>query len=193
MIITVIIFSLVAGCGVNKWGYYTPFMLFGSVLVAVATGLITTWSPTTPTGPWIGYQILLGTGTGLAIQQAHTAAQTVLADADVPTGVVVLIFAQILGGTIFLSVAENVFSNRLVAEISKAVPGLDAGHLLHAGATSLRQVVTGEELKRVVEAYSRGLSQTFLVAVGLAALGFFGAAGTEWRSVKKKGQERRDG
>ncbi|KAI1494366.1 hypothetical protein F5X96DRAFT_617618 [Biscogniauxia mediterranea] len=43
------------------------------------------------------------------IQQAHTAAPTVLKAPDLPTGTVVLIFAHIMGGTIMLPVAQSSF------------------------------------------------------------------------------------
>lgn len=184
-ILGVVIFSLVAGFGVARTGYYTPFMLAGSVILSIGIGLVTTWHVSTPTAIWIGFQILVGAGGGLGIQQAHTAAQRVLADEDVPTGAVILIFAQILGGTLFISVAENVFENRLVAELRLVAPGFDASVLTSTGVTTLRSVVQAGDLQNVLLAYNEALMQTFYVAVALAVLSFVGAAGTEWLSVKK--------
>jgi hypothetical protein len=100
-----VVFSFVAGVGVWVTGYYTPFMILGGGLVAGgAAAVAATWRPSTSDAALIGCQVLFGAGAGVGIQQAHTAAQTVLADKDVPTGVVVLIFAQILGGTVWPSV-----------------------------------------------------------------------------------------
>ncbi len=53
---------------VNKLGYYIPVALFAAVLLSVGSGLIATFSPSTPTGKWIGYQILYGAGRGLGLQ-----------------------------------------------------------------------------------------------------------------------------
>ena len=53
---------------VNKVGYYVPVALFAAVLLSVGSGLIATFSPSTPTGKWIGYQILYGAGRGLGLQ-----------------------------------------------------------------------------------------------------------------------------
>ena len=53
---------------VGKLGYYLPVTLFGSVLIAIGNGLISTFEPGTSAGKWIGYQILLGIGTGVALQ-----------------------------------------------------------------------------------------------------------------------------
>ena len=53
---------------VNKVGYYIPVALFATVLLSVGCGLMATFSASTPTGKWIGYQILYGTGRGLGLQ-----------------------------------------------------------------------------------------------------------------------------
>lgn len=53
---------------VNNVGYYIPVALFAAVLLSVGSGLIATFSPSTPTGKWIGYQILYGAGRGLGLQ-----------------------------------------------------------------------------------------------------------------------------
>jgi hypothetical protein len=177
---------LIAGIGVSRLGYYTPFMITGSFLLSIGAGLITAWTPASPAAMWIGYQILIAAGAGLGIQQAHTAAQTVLADSDVPTGAVVIIFAQILGGTVFISAAQSIFSNRLICGLQTAAPYLDPKIIISTGATSLKGVVAKDDLPAVLDAYNSALAQTFYIAAALATLSFVGAVMTEWRSVKKK-------
>jgi len=54
-------------------GYYLPITLVGGVLIAIGNGLISTFEPGTSVGKWIGYQILLGAGTGGALQTVGTA------------------------------------------------------------------------------------------------------------------------
>jgi hypothetical protein len=49
-------------------GYYIPVALFASVLLSIGSGLMSTFSPTTSTGKWIGYQIIYGVGRGLGVQ-----------------------------------------------------------------------------------------------------------------------------
>lgn len=46
-------------------GYYTPVMVTGTVLMVIATGLYTTFSPITLPPEWIAYQILLVSGWAL--------------------------------------------------------------------------------------------------------------------------------
>lgn len=55
-------------CLVGKVGYYTPFAIGGSALVAIGNGLLSSLSPTTSTGRWVGYQVIMGVGRGVASQ-----------------------------------------------------------------------------------------------------------------------------
>lgn len=160
-------------------------MIAGAVVLSIGIGMITTWGVSTSKGAWVGYQVLLGLG----IQQAHTAAQTVLADDDVPTGAVVLIFAQLLGGTLFISVAENVSENRLIDNLRRSVLRSDSKTILSAGATNLRTIVTPKDLPLISRAYSQALTSAYYVATGLAVLSTIGALATEWRSIKGKKED----
>lgn len=160
-------------------------MILGAALSVVGACLIATWQVTSPPAQWVGYQILFSAGAGLGIQQAHTAAQTVLAATDVPTGAVIIIFAQILGGTVWLSIAQNVLTSQLLRGLVDAVPGVDSKIVLRTGATDLRGLVGVHFLDRVLEVYDFALTRTFYCGVGLAAVALVAGCGMEWRSIKK--------
>ena len=73
MLLLTIIAQLVASvlCWflVQKTGYYyLPEILAGNSLVAIASGLVTTFTPNTGTGRWIGFQIIGGVGRGFVMQ-----------------------------------------------------------------------------------------------------------------------------
>lgn len=186
-----VVFSLIAGFGVSKSGYYTPFMIVGSALLLVGASVISTWKPSTSNATLIGHQILFGAGAGLGIQQAHTAAQAVLSDVDIPTGVVILIFAQILGGTVWLSVSQNLLTGHLVARLPQVLPGLNVSQILDMGATGFREAVGPELQEAAARVYSDALTRTFLCTVGLAGLAFCASLGMEWQSIRP--QEKREG
>lgn len=170
------------------WGYYTPFMLLGSIFAAVGLGLTTTFNPDTPSPVWIGYQILAGAGVGFGFQQPLIAVQTVLDIEDVPTGTAVVVFLQTLGGALFVSVGQNIFTNKLVEKIAEYVgPAFgDPKSVLMLGATSVQTIVPKELLPAVTQAYNDALTQTFVVFAAMASASILGAAWTEWRSVKGK-------
>lgn len=186
MLISVVLFSLVAGVIVSVVGYYTPFMLVGTVLMSIGYGLISTFQPDTGAGVWIGYQILAGAGVGFGMQQPLIAVQAVLSDKDLPTGTAVVVFTQTLGGSLFVSVSQNVFSNKLVEYVGDYAPGLDPSTVLSAGATSIQKIIPAEFLEGVTLAYNDALMQTFLVSAALAAITIVGSGFMEWRSVKGK-------
>lgn len=58
-----------------------------SCLMSIGAGLISAWRIDTRSGMWIGYQIMLGFGIGLAMQHAAIAIQTVLEPRNIPVGV----------------------------------------------------------------------------------------------------------
>lgn len=177
---------LVAGPVTTLIGFYTPVMVIGSILMAVATGLLTTFSPSTPPSEWISYQILYGIGVGLAFQQPYTAIQTVLPESSVATGLVVLSFTQEIGGIMALSIAQNMFTNSLTRNLAKQVPGLDPGVTLKNGALGIRNIVSGEDVAGVKRAYNDAIVNVFYLALALTSLTMIGAVFIEWRSVKEE-------
>ena len=189
MILSLVLFSIVSGVAVTTFGYYTPFMIASCVFMSIGVGLISTFRVDSPPAHWIGYQILYGLGVGIGMQQSLIAAQTVLDLKDVPTGTSVLIFAQTFGGALFISVAQNVFTNRLASNLLQRVPTLNPAIVISTGATELSKAITAQDptlLPGVLAAYNDALDQTYYVSVALASLAIFGAAGVEWKSVKGK-------
>ncbi|KAI1162533.1 MFS general substrate transporter [Nemania serpens] len=186
MLLSVVVASILAGGLITAFGYYTPFMLIGTVLAAIGGGLLTTWKPDTGSGMWIGYQLLFGLGIGLSLQQPLIAVQTVLDIKDVPIGTSVIAFMQTLGGALFVSVGNNVFTNKLVEELAKRVPSIDPKLVLVAGTTNLQKTLPKELLPSVITSYNNALTTAFTVATALAAISFIGAVFMEWKSVKGK-------
>ena len=189
MILSLVIFSLIAGGLVTATGYFTPFMIASSILMAIGAGLIATFKVDSPPAHWIGYQIVYGLGVGIGMQQSLIAAQAVLDIKDVPTGTSVLIFAQTFGGALFISVAQNVFTNRLASNLVQQVPTLNPAIVINSGATELSKAVTAQDptqLSGVLSAYNNALDQTYYVSVALAALSIFGSVFVEWKSIKGK-------
>ncbi|CAN8099893.1 unnamed protein product [Discula destructiva] len=189
MLISTVIMSIVAGAAVSILGYYTPWMLASTVFMSVGYGLASTLKPDSSEGLWIGYQILAGAGMGFGMQQPLMAVQAVLNHKDLPTGTAIIVFCQTIGGSLFVSVGENVFNNKLVSFVGEYAPGMDAGLVLRTGATSIQQVVKEQfpqYLAGVTLAYSDAITQTFLVSAAMGAISIIGSALTPWGSVKGK-------
>lgn len=186
LILGLVIVSMIAGGAVTALGYYTPFVIASSILLSIGAGMLTTFEPTTGSPEWIGYQALFGIGIGLGMQQTIIAIQAVLPTADVPVGTAIIMFAQTLGGALFVSVAQNVFTNSLLKNLKSLVPDLDPAKVLAAGATTLQQAIPPQYLTGVREAYNGAITDTFYVGVALGAASIVGAVCFEWKSIKGK-------
>ncbi|KAI1329159.1 major facilitator superfamily domain-containing protein [Xylariaceae sp. FL0255] len=186
LLLAVVLASLISGGLVTAFGYYNPFMIFGTVLASIGGGLLTLFHPNISEGKWIGFQIIFGFGIGIGLQQPLIAVQTVLDIKDVPTGTAVVVFAQTIGGALFVSVGNNLFDNKLVQELTKNVPSLNPQEVIAAGATGLQKTIAPALLPLVKLSYSNALVRPFQAATALAALSVFGSLLIEWKSVKGK-------
>jgi hypothetical protein len=188
MVFSLVVASMLAAFGTTKGGYYAPFLIIGPILMAVGAGLLSTLKANSNHQHWIGYQVIFGLGLGSCMQQANLAAQAILPRADVPIGMSLMFFGQQLGGTIFVSVMENVFTHKLVSGLS-GVAGLDAKTIVDIGATELRNVVPQEDLNLVLRIYNEALTKSFYVIIMLTCLTEVGSLSIEWKNIKTISQD----
>ena len=187
MVLSLVVFSIGTGVTVSALGYYTPFVYASSILMSIGAGLLATWHVNTGEGMWLGYQVVYGAGVGCGMQQSLIMAQTVLHKKDIPIGTAIMMFSQTLGGAIFISVAQNVFTNELLKNIEAlAIPHFNPQIVLATGATSLKTVIPAKFLPAVQVAYNTTVINTFYVGLATAVLSAVGAVFWEWKSVKGK-------
>jgi len=101
----------------------------------------------------------------------------------------VINFTLTLGGALFISVGQNIFTNRLLTNLATAAPKVPASIVLATGATSLKDAVVkidANSLPAVLTAYNDAIDQTFYVSLAMACLSIIGSCGMEWKSVKGK-------
>lgn len=189
LLVSMVIMSIPVAILTQRIGYYVPALLVAPVLCAIGAGLLSTLTPSSNHSEWIGYQILYGFGLGCGFQTSTLAPQNVLPRVDVPIGMAMIFFMQQLGGSIFLSVSQNIFSTKLVDRLS-GVAGLDAEAIVNMGAINLRKFVPASELSTVIYAYNYSLTRVFILAAALSSCMVLGALAVEWKSIKgKKGSE----
>lgn len=185
--LSLVVGSLASGLTTPKIGYYTPFAIAGSCIMSAGIGLLTILQVNASAGKWIGYQILYGFGMGLCFQQPNLAAQTVLPTKDVPIGLAIIFFSQLLGAAVFVPVGENVLANQLLKRLS-GIEGIDPKLVMSAGATSLLNSVPIILRDRVLVAYNESLRTVFQIGLILSCLSILGNATLEWASVLKDKQ-----
>ncbi|KAI6085886.1 MFS general substrate transporter [Hypoxylon rubiginosum] len=183
-IVSQVIFAMCSGVTIEALGYYLPWVLSGTALTAIGQGLLSMISPSTEVKDWVGYQIILGVGCGAAATSSYIAIQNLVPAAQIPIAMAILIFCQNLGGAVLLIVAQTVFSSSLRDQLTQLVPDADAALIIAAGARSVRQVVSGEQLAGVLQAYSVSVDRVMYLGVATSAAAFAFACGLGWKDIR---------
>ncbi|KKK15676.1 hypothetical protein P175DRAFT_0498759 [Aspergillus ochraceoroseus IBT 24754] len=187
-----LVMAVVSGVLTGKLGYYLPWAVFGSMLNAIGSGLLATLSPTTPTRDWAGFQALFGFGRGASTQAPMIAVQNAISPDEVSTAMAILTFSQTFGGSVFLAVAEVIFSNSLKDTIPKYAPNVDPNTVIAAGATGFRDVISQQDLPGVLSAYAKSIDRVFYLAAALAVVQFVASWGLGWKDISQKKDEPKD-
>lgn len=180
--------TLCSGSVASRFGHYVPFMWVGPLILATGGGLFQLVRPDSPRGQWIGFQILSGIGYGCCSQMPILAVQVVLEKKDIPTGLVMVMFFQMLGGALAPSVGQNIFTDHLLKSLEK-VQGVDAQAIVDAGVSEFRALVPAELMNAVVNGYNSALKNVFWVAIAAPALAWIVSWAMEWLKLpdtKKK-------
>ncbi|KAK2025350.1 MFS general substrate transporter [Colletotrichum zoysiae] len=173
--------TICAGWISSKSRHYVPLMWIGAPVLAVGGGLYQLMYPKSA-GQWIAFQIVSGLGYGICSQMPILAVQVVLSKADVPTGLVTVMFFQLLGGALAPSVGQNLFTDALLRLLSR-VEGIDSAAVVAAGAGEFRKIVKPELLDAVVDAFNTALKNVFLVALAAPVLAWVVSWAMEWRRI----------
>lgn len=189
MMIATTVGNIIGGAFVSFTGRYTPMMYALPPLAAVGAGLMTTWTVDVPRGMWISSQILFGLGIGLGMQQSMVAAQASLPVADTAIGTTLPMFGQMFGGSLFVSVAQNLLANELMKGLVAIDElGMSPKVVLAAGATGLGQLFSSNPslLAQVKLVYNEAIIWAFRTALITVCLTVLSVFFVENRSVKGK-------
>ncbi|KAK9328781.1 major facilitator superfamily domain-containing protein [Lipomyces starkeyi] len=190
-IISTALFSIVAGALVGRIGYYLAVGVLASALVVLGTGLTSTFTPTTRIGIWIGYQIIMGVGRGMGFQIPLIAVQNNSSKAEVSIVNALVVFSQNLGGAIFLSLDQIVFSSGLRHYLPIYAPEVSPQVVIAAGATGIHRAVSAASLPGVLLAYSKSINQVMHLGTGAAGGALIFAFGMGWVNIKKRAEKKK--
>ncbi|KAI5238232.1 MFS transporter [Aureobasidium subglaciale] len=172
--------------GVTLIGYYTPFMWAGTILMPLLAGLLTTIKTRTALVNILVMTGFFGFSGGIGFLSPQSAVQMALPKEDASIGLSIIIFAEQFGAALFVSAAQNVFQTCLAGNLHVMAPSLNTTSIESAGLTDLRNLVTPEDVKGVLDAVDQSVAQTWYIAVALSCLTIIGSATMDWRSVKEK-------
>lgn len=205
LILAVTVATVSSGVFISSTGIAAPVTVFGSALAVVAAGLIYTFDIGTPTGKWIGYQILGGFGWGLSFQIPIITGQatSALEDLSEVTAIILcksrglpVVFPeyrhrnadyfsgfQTVGGAFLVSAAQSAFVNILIKTLPYSAPGVDPAMVIATGATELRNVFTPDQIPGILVAYMHGLKISFAIAVAATGLALVISLFARWNRL----------
>jgi hypothetical protein len=169
--------------------------------------LVSTFKLPTPSGKWIGYQIIGGSGQGLGMQMVRDSSvffvkETSRSDLLIrPLAVrcnskcdfkkhnvialAFIVFMQNLGGAMVLAMAQTIFSQDLASGLAKFAPNINAGMVEAAGLTGFRDMVQPAQVLGVVMAYDSAVTKNFYLAVVCAGGTLHCYWGMGWVNIRK--------
>ncbi|KZP00742.1 MFS general substrate transporter [Calocera viscosa TUFC12733] len=184
LILAVSLFSMLSGSTISLFGHFAPLLILGAVLATVGSGLIYTLDIGTPAAQWIGYQILAGVGIGISIQIPISAGQAMVDMSDIAPVTAMILFFQTIGGAFFISAGQSIFTNRLIASLPTAAPGIDPALVVATGASDLSKVFAADVLPGILRAYMDGLRSAYALAIPLMGLAAVLSIFVEWKNIK---------
>jgi hypothetical protein len=176
--------AIVIGGSITTFGWYVPFMWAGTIIFCVGSGMLYTLQPDSGPGEWIGYQILAGAGAGTTIQIPFISVQVALDKKDYPVANALTIFFNSLGGALAISIAQNIFSNKLLQQLTARVPPQVTQAVINAGAAHVWEVTPPQYLDTVLAGYDYAVTSAFILAIASSGIAFFVSLFMEWKSVK---------
>ncbi|KAJ5684967.1 hypothetical protein N7536_007586 [Penicillium majusculum] len=185
-VITSTIMSLTVGILIAKVGHPDAFMVIATIFGAVGSGLFTTFTLETSNGKWIGYQIIFAVSSSISSLTPLMMTQAALPLRDIPIGSAMVMFFQTIGASIFVSVAQALFTNGLVNGLERTgMTGFDAGTVASQGITNLTKDLSGDIKRRVLVVINDALTQSWHLVV-LSCIALLGALAVEHGKMKKK-------
>jgi hypothetical protein len=88
----------------------------------------------------------------------------VLPQNEISIGNATVVFFQFLGGSIFLAIAESVFTSQLIKELAICAPTVNAQSVVAAGAAAVASVVSPGNLPGVLEAYNKSIVTVYVAS-----------------------------
>jgi hypothetical protein len=104
---------------------------------------------------------------------------------DIPVATSLCIILQQVGPAVSVFAAQSAFLNKLLPKMKAIDPDLTAKAIIQAGAIGLKELVPGDLLQKVIEAYADSVGIVSIVAAAFAVAGIILAVPIPWKSIKK--------
>lgn len=91
-----------------------------------------------------------------------------------------------MGGAIFVSAGQALFTNKLLESLRHNVPSLNPLEVIQVGATELRTTFNPAMLPAIIASYMDGLHVAFILVIALAGCAAVVSPLSPWVNIKGK-------
>jgi EmrB/QacA subfamily drug resistance transporter len=171
MVLGMLTTSMSSGILVGRTGRYKVFPITGTAVMALAFVLLSRMGPSTSTLQQSLYLVILGAGIGLCMQVLVLIVQNTSSFDDLGVATSGVTFFRTIGSSFGAAIFGSLFMNFLHSRLG---PALAASRTPAAAASSpeLLHRLPHDAAAPIVAAYADSLSQVFLWAAPVAAVGF---------------------
>ncbi|KAE9369700.1 putative tetracycline efflux protein [Stipitochalara longipes BDJ] len=175
LVVTQTVTSFTSGFIVSKTGNYRFQLWIGFAIWTVASGLLSTISPTTSNAKLIGYQMLSGIGAGQTFQTSLIAIQASVKRSEMAVATGMRNFLRMLGGTVALAACAAILNNTAKTELVSVLP-YDTIQAIIADPTRItsgKLGLTVPQQSAALLAYSHGIRNIFYFMIPCCCISFF--------------------
>jgi MFS family permease len=175
MMLGVLVTSIGSGQAISRFGRYKAFPVVGTLVMAAGMLLLSRLNVGTSTLMASVYLLVLGLGLGLVMQVLVLAVQNAVPFAVLGAATSGVTLMRGIGGSLGTAVFGSIFTHRLTARLTGGGLPPDLRAIVAEGGR-----LTGAQVARMPadarlayeQAYVHALTPVFLVAAGVATLGF---------------------
>ena len=111
----------------------------------------------------------------------------------IPLAMSFMVFGQYMGGSIFISISNAIFSSKLKTALPEYAPGVNTTAVIAAGASAdyVRSIVSPELLPGVLKAYSVSIDNVIYMATACSGALFLTSFFTGWVDTRAKKEEKK--
>ena len=168
-----VFFVILNGTIMSKYGYYTPWYLFGGIFIVIGASLLFKLDADASTSRIYGYTVLLAVGAGSFIQSSFSVAQVKVKPFEIPQAIGFISMGQIGGATISLAIANTVFLNQATSGILAVVPdtpyAVVQGAIAGAGSTFFTNLDPSVKAQ-VLDVVTAAISRIYILAITAGTL-----------------------
>lgn len=165
LMLGVSVFTMVANGILTFWRRYTPFLLVGAIAGTLGISLVHTLDADASNAPWVGYEIIIALGVGLALQVPMIANQAAVGFEDMAVVTSLTLFCENVGTALFIASTEAAFTNGLVSALARNVPAVRPEIVVNAGATEIRHVFGKQQVPGILMSYLQGCKTSHFVPI----------------------------